>query len=217
MASEDKKTETSPAPKKEVPRRTRALLVRLRAPQHLLHRPPPIAGARARSRFLKPTGITGTSFSRRKKSDNFRLSSPVAHFEILAQTIGLGLALRSAMKLWTASLRSWIERNTPRLRRRLVTMAKMTSTALSEEAEVGVEEDEAPMAAEPFQDLEMFVRGVVVDDDVDDLFSVAPSRRSGSGSGRRRDHTASVRSIFGPRDDPTVIGHGLLAGNVSDM
>ena len=32
--------------------------------------PPAIAGARARNRFLKLIGITGTRFSRRKRSDN---------------------------------------------------------------------------------------------------------------------------------------------------
>ena len=48
MAGEEKKTETS----------------------HLLDRPPLIVGARARNRCLKPIGIIGTSFSRRKESDN---------------------------------------------------------------------------------------------------------------------------------------------------
>jgi hypothetical protein len=38
------------------------------APRHMPPRPPPTVGARAKSRFLKPIGITGTSFSRRKKA-----------------------------------------------------------------------------------------------------------------------------------------------------
>src|SRR6266498_1584733 len=54
------------------------------------------------------------------------------------QINGFGLALVSAMKLWIASVSSLSERNTPRLRRRLARSANRPSTALSQDAEVGV-------------------------------------------------------------------------------
>jgi hypothetical protein len=41
----------------------------LTAPRKLPPRPPAIVGAKARNRFLKPIGITGTRFSRRKNDD----------------------------------------------------------------------------------------------------------------------------------------------------
>ena len=69
-----------------------------------------------------------------------------------------------------AALSSTTERKTPRLRRRLVSLAKKPSTALSQEAEVGREvEDEARVAIEPGADLRVLVGGVVVEDDVDSL------------------------------------------------
>src|SRR5260221_6234788 len=54
------------------------------------------------------------------------------------QTKGFGSWLASAMKRLMAAWRSTIERKTPRLRRRLVSLAKKLSTALSQEQEVGV-------------------------------------------------------------------------------
>src|SRR4029453_16079647 len=78
------------------------------------------------------------------------------------QINGFGLALVSAMKLWIASVSSLSERNTPRLRRRLARSANRPSTALSQDAEVGVK-----WKTKRGQDLGMLVRGVVVDDDVD--------------------------------------------------
>src|SRR5215204_6049595 len=53
-------------------------------------------------------------------------------------TKGLGSSLVSRRKRLIAAWRSTIEQNTPRLRRRLVSLAKKPSTALSQEAEVGV-------------------------------------------------------------------------------
>ena len=53
-------------------------------------------------------------------------------------TKGLGSSLVSFRKRLMAAWRSTIERKTPRLRRRLVNLAKKPSTALSQEAEVGV-------------------------------------------------------------------------------
>jgi len=76
MASDDKKIKTNPASKNEVPSKEKSSSgvdsskVRLRAPRLLTPHPPAIAGARARSRFLKLIEITGTRFSRRKRSDN---------------------------------------------------------------------------------------------------------------------------------------------------
>src|ERR1700735_3898876 len=54
------------------------------------------------------------------------------------QTKGLGSSLVSPRKRLMAAWRSTIEQNTPRLRRRLANLAKKPSTALSQEAEVGV-------------------------------------------------------------------------------
>ena len=74
MADENKKTETSPAPSKEVAPENKsspgAKPSTTEAPRHLPPRPPPIVGGRVRNRFLKPIGKTGTGFSRREKSDN---------------------------------------------------------------------------------------------------------------------------------------------------
>ena len=83
-----------------------------------------------------------------------------------------------------AAWRSTTERNTPRLSRRLVSLAKKLSTALSQEDEVGVKwKVEAGMALEPGADLGVLVGGVVVEDDVDELAGrhLAPRWRSGSG------------------------------------
>ena len=54
------------------------------------------------------------------------------------QTKGLGVWLCSAMKRLMVAWRSTTERNTPRFKRRLASLAKKPSTALSQEAEVGV-------------------------------------------------------------------------------
>ena len=54
------------------------------------------------------------------------------------QVKGLGSSLVSRRKRLMAAWSSTIERNTPRLRRRLLSLAKKPSTALSQEAEVGV-------------------------------------------------------------------------------
>ena len=56
----------------------------------------------------------------------------------LVQVKGFGFALVWSRKRWMASLSSWRERNTPRLRRFLVSLAKKLSTALSQEVDVGV-------------------------------------------------------------------------------
>jgi hypothetical protein len=54
------------------------------------------------------------------------------------QTNGLGLALVSCRKRLMADWRSAMPVKTPRLSRRRVSLAKKPSTALSQEAEVGV-------------------------------------------------------------------------------
>src|SRR5918995_6056014 len=56
----------------------------------------------------------------------------------LIQRKGRGAALVSSRKRLIASWSATREWNTPRLSRRLVSLAKKTSTALSQEAEVGV-------------------------------------------------------------------------------
>ena len=54
------------------------------------------------------------------------------------QTNGLGSWLWASMKRLIAACRSTIERNTPRLSRRRVSLAKKVSMAFSHEHEVGV-------------------------------------------------------------------------------
>src|SRR5215469_14077041 len=56
----------------------------------------------------------------------------------LVQRKGFGLALCSTRKALIAACRSMIERNTPRRMRCRVILEKKFSTALSQEAEVGV-------------------------------------------------------------------------------
>ena len=69
-----------------------------------------------------------------------------------------------------AACRSTTEWKTPRLRRRLASLAKKPSTALSQEAEVGVKwKVKRAMTVEPGAHLGMLVGGVVVEDDVDGL------------------------------------------------
>src|SRR5579872_6655145 len=64
-----------------------------------------------------------------------------------------------------AAWRSATDRKTPRLRRRLVRMAKKPSTALSQEAEVGVKW----MARQPLPHGGMLMGGVIVEDRMDGL------------------------------------------------
>ena len=56
----------------------------------------------------------------------------------LVQRNGFGVALASATKRLMAAWSETREWKTPRFRRRLVSLAKKPSTALSQEAEVGV-------------------------------------------------------------------------------
>ena len=69
-----------------------------------------------------------------------------------------------------AAWRSTTERKTPRFRRRLVSLAKKPSTALSQEHEVGVKwKVQRGWRASQARTLRMLVGGVVVEDDVDHL------------------------------------------------
>src|SRR5437764_11494271 len=67
-----------------------------------------------------------------------RLTEAMIFSGSAVQTKGFGSSLVSRRKRLIAAWRSTIEQNTPRLRRRLVSLAKKPSTALSQEAEVGV-------------------------------------------------------------------------------
>ena len=67
-----------------------------------------------------------------------RLTAASTRFGSAVQTKGFGVELVSARKRLIATWRSTRERKTPRLRRRLVSLAKEPSTALSQDAEVGV-------------------------------------------------------------------------------
>src|SRR6266700_5184395 len=85
-------------------------------------------------------------------------------------TKGLGSALVSATKWLMASSRSATDRNTPRLRRRFVSLAKKPSTALSHDGEVGVKwKVQRGCCASPFAHFRVFVSGVVVNDRIDHL------------------------------------------------
>src|SRR5438552_13664890 len=66
------------------------------------------------------------------------LTAARMRFGRAVHTKGLGSALVSATKRLMAASRSATDRNTPRLRRRVVSLAKKPSTALSHDAEVGV-------------------------------------------------------------------------------
>lgn len=66
-----------------------------------------------------------------------RLKAAGTRFGSAVQTKGLGVELVSARNRLIATWRSTRERKTPRLRRRLVSLAK-PSTALSQDAELGV-------------------------------------------------------------------------------
>src|SRR3979490_2098081 len=91
-------------------------------------------------------------------------------FGSLVQINGFGFALLWSRKRWMASLRSGRERNTPRLSRFLVSLAKKPSIALSHEADVGVKWKTNRRCFKSPHDLGMLVGGVVVDDDVDRFF-----------------------------------------------
>src|SRR5258707_10370833 len=91
-------------------------------------------------------------------------------FGLAVQTKGLGWSLFSATKRMIAASSSSTDRNTPRLRRRLVSLAKKPSTALSQDARGGCEvECPAGMPGQPFLYLRMLVGRIVVDDGVDRL------------------------------------------------
>jgi hypothetical protein len=70
-----------------------------------------------------------------------------------------------------AAWRSTTHRKTPRLSRRLASLAKNPSTALSHEQEVGVKWKVKRGWVEPLANLWMLVGGVVVEDHVHDLSS----------------------------------------------
>jgi hypothetical protein len=82
MASDDKKIKTNPAPKNEAPPKNKSTSgvdpSKAEGGGIAAALPSVIAGARARNRFLKLIGITGTRFSRRKKSDNSSNGAGVA-------------------------------------------------------------------------------------------------------------------------------------------
>src|SRR5580700_10870221 len=67
-----------------------------------------------------------------------RLTAARTRLASAVQTKGLGSELVSSTNRLIAAWRSATDRNTPRLGRRLVSLAKKPSTALSQDAEVGV-------------------------------------------------------------------------------
>ena len=91
-------------------------------------------------------------------------------FGRVVQTKGLGSALASEMKRSMAISSSATDRNTPRLRRLLVSLAKKPSTAIEPGGGSRREvEGPARVFCEPFLDFWMLVGGVIVDDRMDRL------------------------------------------------
>src|SRR5512132_1869839 len=102
------------------------------------------------------------------------------------------------MKRLIAAWSSMIERKTPCWRRRLVSLAKKPSTALSQEQEGRREvEDEARVALQPRLDLRVFVRGVVVEDDVHDL----ADRHGGLDAVQKPDELLMAVALHAAADD----------------
>lgn len=93
------------------------------------------------------------------------------------------------MKRLMAGWTSISDPNSPRRSRRFADLAKKPSTALSQEAEVGVKwKVKSRVSVEPGADLRVLVDGVVVQDRVDDL----------SGGDRRLDHVAKADELRMP-------------------
>src|SRR5512132_1451059 len=114
------------------------------------------------------------------------------------QTKGLGSSLASSMKRLIAAWSSMIERKTPRWRRRLVSLAKKPSTALSQEQEVGVKwKTKRGWRLQPRLDLRVFVRGVVVEDDVHDL----AARHGGLDAVQKPDELLMAVALHAAADD----------------
>src|ERR1035437_4745836 len=83
---------------------------------------------------------------------------------------GLDSALCSTTKRLIAACKSTTDRKMPRVNRRVVSLATKPSTALSQEADVGVKwKVPAGMPGQPLSHLRMLVGCVVVDDGVDFL------------------------------------------------
>src|SRR5512138_2805539 len=83
---------------------------------------------------------------------------------------GFGSALVSRTKRLMAALRSATDRKTPRMSRLLVSLAKKVSTALSQDAEVGVKwKVQRGCRGQPFTHFAMFMGSVVIDDGMDRL------------------------------------------------
>src|SRR5664279_5085089 len=67
-----------------------------------------------------------------------RLTAWIILLGLAVHVKGFGLALCSATKRLIAACRSTIDRKVPRFNRRFVSLAKKPSTALSQDADVGV-------------------------------------------------------------------------------
>jgi hypothetical protein len=97
-----------------------------------------------------------------------------------------------------ASLSPCRERNTPRLRRRFVSLAKKPSTALSQEADVGVKWKTKRGCFSSHS--RVFVRGIVVDYDMDRLFL----RKSGIDEIEETNKLLMAMALHAPTDDLAV-------------
>src|SRR5512132_3667689 len=102
------------------------------------------------------------------------------------------------MKRLIAAWSSMIERKTPRWRRRLVSLAKKPSTALSQEQEVGVKwKTKRGWRSSHVLTFGVFVRGVVVEDDVHDL----ADRHGGLDAVQKPDELPMAVALHAAADD----------------
>ena len=87
---------------------------------------------------------------------------------------GLGIIVGFREESVGDGVESTRERKTPRSERRRVSLAEKSSTALSQDADVGVciIEHKPWMPPESGSDLRMFMAAVIVEDEVDDLASL---------------------------------------------
>ena len=99
-----------------------------------------------------------------------RLTARIILSGSAVQVNGFGSALCSTTKRLMAACKSTTDTKTPRFNRRFVSLAKKPSTALSQDAEVGVKwKVQRGCRRQPLANLRMLVGRVVVDDGVDRL------------------------------------------------
>jgi hypothetical protein len=116
-----------------------------------------------------------------------------------------------------ASLSSCSDRNTPRLSHFLARLAKKPSTALSQEADVGVEwKNKTWMHGDPLQHLGVLVGGIVIDSRGSESIPVCSALAALSRAQLRPPNAESVScaaSLAPPTSEPS----GLSASSALDV